>query len=499
MLTLSDYKYARGQLIDNSVIKARSVMSLIDKDLSTIEATLHTLAMSPSLGANDLALLYRHAKGVLGAHAFYNIIVTDLSGRQLVNTRYPYDAAIAAMREPVNGTALNDRSTASISSIFADNNAEKLGHVVSVPIKKNGQTLYNLRAVITPEQMASLVKRQQLPSGWIVSVVDGHDRIVARSHEMRRFLGKKVSPALSAAKTFRNEGSFESTTREGVPVLSIFSRSPGSDWSLAIGIPIQLLTADLQQRLRQLLFGVIALLGCSMALTWFIARKIARSVRGLVTPALALGEAKEVIVPELCLFEANEVAKVLKQASVMLRHSRYKAAHDSLTGLANRGHFEEGIHDQLVICKKNSIPMSVLYLDLDGFKCVNDIHGHAAGDQLLCEVSARLRSGIRTLDFAARLGGDEFAVVLSGTSVEVAVQVAEKLVALLSAAYLVGGRSVHISVSIGVAGYPQCSETGLDLLHLADIAMYRAKAAGKRQVGLVPIRNLQKRFLSEAG
>lgn len=77
MLTLSDYKYARSQLIDNSVITARTVMSVIDKDLSTIEVTLQTLAMSPSLGANDFATLYRHAKEMLGTYAIHNIIVTD--------------------------------------------------------------------------------------------------------------------------------------------------------------------------------------------------------------------------------------------------------------------------------------------------------------------------------------------------------------------------------------------------------------------------------------
>ena len=104
----------------------------------------------------------------------------------------------------------------------------------------------------------------------------------------------------------------------------------------------------------------------------------------------------------------------LVKASQMLFHAQHRANHDALTGLANRLLFREILDQRLTLCQRNSTYLSVLYVDLDGFKKINDGHGHAIGDKLLQTVAERLKIDIRKSDVAARIGGDEFAIVLGG-------------------------------------------------------------------------------------
>jgi diguanylate cyclase (GGDEF)-like protein len=155
---------------------------------------------------------------------------------------------------------------------------------------------------------------------------------------------------------------------------------------------------------------------------------------------------------------------------------RRQARVDSLTGLPNRAAFLERLDE----CSAAGAAFSLLFLDLDDFKRVNDDCGHAAGDELLTILASRLRSALRPQDFCARLGGDEFAVLLPDSQ-DVAVAVAQRLVDALTAAMTVQGRVTTVGVSVGVA----CSAPRIpcpDLLTWADAAMYGAKALGKNQV-----------------
>ena len=135
----------------------------------------------------------------------------------------------------------------------------------------------------------------------------------------------------------------------------------------------------------------------------------------------------------------------------------------------------------MALCQRTATKLAVLYVDLDDFKPVNDRYGHAIGDELLREVAARLKTGIRHSDLAARLGGDEFAVALPNTGTEDAAGLATKLVESLSAPYRITSLLIHISASIGVAAYPDTASTAELLLHHADKAMYEAKTVGKRR------------------
>jgi diguanylate cyclase (GGDEF)-like protein len=156
-----------------------------------------------------------------------------------------------------------------------------------------------------------------------------------------------------------------------------------------------------------------------------------------------------------------------------------QAFQDSLTGLANRALFRDRVAHALTRVVRANRGVAVLFIDLDGFKTVNDGLGHTAGDRLLVAVGARLEANMRASDTVARLGGDEFAVLLEGVSNEAEVLViAERVLAAISAPIPVWGTEVFIGASIGAA-FGRDAHGADDLLRNSDVAMYAAKSAGK--------------------
>jgi len=153
------------------------------------------------------------------------------------------------------------------------------------------------------------------------------------------------------------------------------------------------------------------------------------------------------------------------------------AYYDALTGLANRALFNDRLEHASSRARRSGEHLAVLFMDLDGFKQVNDRYGHEVGDRLLAETARRIRGQLRDSDTIARLGGDEFAVLLEGAAAVGAARTAERITEAVRQPFAVEGHSLTAGVSIGIA-----SSVGLDagdLLRDADIAMYRAKALGK--------------------
>ena len=159
-----------------------------------------------------------------------------------------------------------------------------------------------------------------------------------------------------------------------------------------------------------------------------------------------------------------------------------QANHDSLTGLANRAAFHARLEAALVKPERRGGTQAVLFVDLDDFKDVNDTLGHAAGDELLCVVAARLSDAVRPGDLVARLGGDEFALLLDGVpDASVALTVAERAVAALASPVEIAGTSAHVGASVGLAMRHDGSDPD-SLMREADVAMYTAKGRGKNRV-----------------
>ncbi|MFB6366226.1 putative bifunctional diguanylate cyclase/phosphodiesterase [Paenibacillus elgii] len=170
----------------------------------------------------------------------------------------------------------------------------------------------------------------------------------------------------------------------------------------------------------------------------------------------------------------------MRNRELTVRQLTYLAYHDMLTGLPNRQKFQQSVGKSIRAAKGSGRKLSVMFIDLDRFKNVNDTFGHASGDLLLAEAAERLKSGLQAGDCVSRQGGDEFTVLIKDASQPQDIEkAAQKIIHLLSQPFAIDGHEVRVGCSIGIAMYPQDGEDPITLMKNADTAMYRAKELGR--------------------
>jgi diguanylate cyclase (GGDEF)-like protein len=225
--------------------------------------------------------------------------------------------------------------------------------------------------------------------------------------------------------------------------------------------------------------------------TWIVKVSGSGVSTGLSAQAQALlillgGGTVSVLLTVLLLTLTRSRRRALGMVQEKTGELRHQALHDSLTGLANRVLVLDRAEQMLARARRDQHPVAALYIDIDGFKDVNDTYGHAAGDELLQIVASRLRSVVRESDTAARLGGDEFVVLVEGSTLDAGPDlIAERVLAVLCQPYDLStavGRRLTLTVSIGIAF--GLRETVDELLRDADLALYEAKAAGRNRYRL---------------
>jgi len=185
------------------------------------------------------------------------------------------------------------------------------------------------------------------------------------------------------------------------------------------------------------------------------------------------------LLPQVYSSEARDLVdafnEMRKQIHLRQKDLTYQANHDSLTALPNRKRFIEEVTKKLSSAKVNATEFTVLLIDLNGFKDINDTLGHQIGDKLLVKVGNRLHQDLQDSEFIARLGGDEFAILLPDTDKEAAITVLKKIQDIIETKFTIEGVNTYVGVSIGAAVYPYHGEDEGTLLRHADVAMYVAK------------------------
>jgi diguanylate cyclase (GGDEF)-like protein len=181
---------------------------------------------------------------------------------------------------------------------------------------------------------------------------------------------------------------------------------------------------------------------------------------------------------------ALELAVLLTLVAILVRINQLQqhALFDVLTGLRNHRYFQLRLQDELRRSDRTGVPTALVLIDLDNFKKINDSFGHAAGDQVLRDVARTLERGVRASDIVCRYGGEEITIILPETGVDDGRQVAERLRAAVEG--LNGPASPRVTISAGVACYPEHAADCDALIKIADRAMYRAKQAGKNRVSI---------------
>jgi diguanylate cyclase (GGDEF)-like protein len=496
----SAYQTMYATLADQAQLNSQAMARAVDGVISGATTRLEAMATSSTLASGDVAGFEDLARRVQPYQPGSNLVLTDARGQQLVNTAMPRGAPLPAHGNRAFHQIVLASGRPAVSDLFVGGALKQPLIAIEVPVRMGTAIPYTLAMGFLPDRFARVLAEQRPDADWVVSIFDSTGTIVARTHEADRFVGSKAAPGLLAAMERSPHGTVETTTLEGTPVIAVYTRSAVAHWTVAVGIPKALLVGKLQRWIAWLVAVSIAMLVLGAAMARLVATRIAGSIRALLEPAHALGRGEPVHVAPLPITEARIVADALSRASDLLRTRtlerdraaqdrvtlqaqatafEHAASHDPLTGLPNRSYFMQALQKRISEHSVRNGAFTVLFVDIDDFKPVNDVHGHSVGDELLCAFAARLRSGFRDRDLVARLAGDEFAVLIDDHTPRALPAKVGEVLKSLSRPYGVRHLTLRVSACVGAASYPADGQDPTSLLDAADAAMYRAKSAGK--------------------
>ena len=353
----------------------------------------------------------------------------------------------------------------------------------SCPLR-DGATGHRWGIVVTGIKVDERVARQlKQTTNTEISFIVGRDVVATTSAALRAVIAR-----LDPTSFFYERGRVYNTGGYS----TAFERlsGPGREAYIAVSVSRQPIDAARESLLWHSLVSIVVALGVAVTVAGVLSVHLTGRIARLIAAAKALAAgdlAQRVTIggnDEISALGTtfNAMAQQVAEAHATLRNA---AVRDSLTGLLNHREFFKRLGNELARAARHGGPVSVLMIDLDHFKEINDRHGHLRGDALLSDVAAAIEANIRGEDVAARYGGDEFAVVLPDADRDYAVGVGERLREAVAALDAGGSPRIGLTLSIGVA--TQCAG-GLDanrLVEAADKALYRAKSGGRDRLEVV--------------
>lgn len=391
-----------------------------------------------------------------------------------------------------------------LSKLLPNPGGEELQFVdVSVPVyNQQGQTTGILAAHLSWEWSREVEKSIVTPlkermNGVEVLVVSRNDETVLLGPD--NLVGSRLpDQVLHKAREGQNSWMIERADGKGDYLTGYaygdgYLNYPGLGWTVIIRQPADIAFAPVHQFERFIILSGLAAAVIFGILGWFLAGWVSRPLNAISRTADQLSSGACLDIPtsgrikDVALLSASlqNLVDNLTKTEKKLSYMSDKAMHDSLTGLPNRTALDEFMAHAVSKARQNQTTLSILYLDLDGFKKVNDTYGHATGDVLLQQVAGRLLESTRDHEIVARLGGDEFVVILhtsAGKPMYEAEIVATRIINKINLPFLIGGGSLHVGCSVGAAVWsPEAGEPA-ETMRLADEALYISKRSGKNRI-----------------
>ncbi|WP_426322839.1 response regulator [Pseudoduganella sp. R-43] len=276
------YTRERAQVERDSLFVVRSMMQAVDRDLDLGITAARALAMSAELDQGDLAGFHRKAVNIVNAgFPGSNIVLSTRDSVQLLNTLLPFGQQIPDPGSRERIQRVFETGQVVVSDVFIGGVTGKPLVAVHVPVIRGGQVVYCLSVGYQPGNLGRVLASGTLPRDRVLAIFDRKGVIIARTHEPERFVGKPGSDALVKRLGETDEAVFESTTLEGIPVYTIFTRSSRSGWAVAVGVPRATILQELLASVTWLTWIVLALLLAGFGLAWFISGKI-RQLESLI-------------------------------------------------------------------------------------------------------------------------------------------------------------------------------------------------------------------------
>jgi len=310
---VQDYRSKREQLFTGARNTIRATALALEAEVSQPRLALSTLAQSRLLRASQWPDFHQQMRDVEPPLEVAGLFLVGPDGRLLLHSAADHGTALPPLPAAVVAAARG--GAASTTGLMTDPVTGRLGTAIVVPLKSTAPALA-LGAWLPPERVSELLERQKFPQDWIVAVLDASGTLIARSHDMNLFVGRKGSAQMLERMTRQDEAVFESVTLEGIEVVTVYSKGDTAlGWTVAAGLPRDAFVAELRQRALQLAIAAIGLLLATLLLARWLGARIVHSIQALRAPTAALGQGQPVVLPALSFQEAQELGRSLQEAS----------------------------------------------------------------------------------------------------------------------------------------------------------------------------------------
>ncbi len=320
------YRSEQSMVERNLQDTSRALSMVVDAELSKRAAVVQVLADSYLLDAGgaisdvDLGRFEEQSRRAVAASGDGGLQLID-GEHVLLDTRHPAGGAAATPPKAGAGDAPTNQDEATVMPLRASPDGGGLSASIVQPVRRNGETLLQLKIVILPSELQRIIDQQELPGDWVAAILDNSGTVVARHPGRASYAGRAATPDLMKLMRARREGRFDSVSLDGNRMVGYFSTSPRG-WTYLTAMPRSELSQSVPQAVRNVALGALALLGLAIAAALWVARRIVRSIVGLKASAARMQAGQPVERRATGIAECDDVSAAMSDASSSMRQAR---------------------------------------------------------------------------------------------------------------------------------------------------------------------------------